>query len=142
MTKKLLKIHKTKDKNKKWFCKSCLQCFSKEIVLIKHQEDCLSISGQQLINLEKGTIEFKNYFKQLPVPFKIYADFECNLKNVEYYEGTNTKKYHEHVPCSYVYKVVCTDNKYSQSIVVYSGVNAAYEFIKSILLKSVSIVKK
>ena len=61
---------------------------------------------------------------------------------VEYYEGTNTKKYHEHVPCSYVYKVVCTDDKYSQSIVVYSGVNAAYEFIKSILLKSVSIVKK
>ena len=135
-------FHKTKDKNKKWFCKSCLRCFSKENVLIKHQEDCLSISGQQLINLEKGSIEFKNYFKQLPVPFKIYADFECNLKNVECYEGTNTKKYHEHVPCSYVYKVVCTDDKYSQSIVVYSGVNAAYEFIKSILLTSISIVKK
>ena len=43
------------------------------------------------INLEKGTIEFKNYFKQLPVPFKIYADFECNLKNAECYEGTYTK---------------------------------------------------
>ena len=59
--------------------------------MIKHKEDCLSISGQQSINLEKGTIEFKNYFKQLPVPFKIYADFECNLKNVECYEGTYTK---------------------------------------------------
>ena len=68
--------------------------------MIKHKEDCLSINGQQSINLEKGTIEF-NYFKQLPVPFKIYADFECNLKNVECYEGTYTKKYHEHVPCSY-----------------------------------------
>ena len=76
------------------------QCFSSENVLIKHKEDCLSISGQQSINLEKGTTEFKNYFKQLPVPFKIYADFECNLKNVECYEGTYTKKYHEHVPCS------------------------------------------
>ena len=76
-------FHKTKDKNKKWFCKSCLQCFSSEDVLIKNKEDCLSINGQQSINLEKGTIKFKNYFKQLPVPFKIYADFECNLKNVE-----------------------------------------------------------
>ena len=73
-------FHKTKNKNKKWFCKSCLQYFSSENVLIKHKEDCLSISGQQSINLEKGTIEFKNYFKQLPVSFKIYADFECNIK--------------------------------------------------------------
>ena len=86
------RFHKTKNKNKKWFCKSCLQCFSYENVLIKHKEDCLSINGQRSINLEKGTIEFKNYFKQLPVPFKIYADFECNLKNVECYEGTYTKK--------------------------------------------------
>ena len=82
---------KTKNKNKKWFCRSCLQCFSSESVLIKHKEDCLSINGQQSINLEKGTIEFKNYFKQLPVPFKIYADFECNLIDVENYEGSYTK---------------------------------------------------
>ena len=126
-------FHKTKNKNKKWFCKSCLQCFSSENVSIKHKEDCLSINGQQSINLEKGTIEFKNYFKQLPVPFKIYADFECNLQNVECYEGTYTKKYHEHVPCSYAYQVVCIDDKYSKPTVVYRGVNAAYEFIKSML---------
>ena len=46
-------FHKTKNKNKKWLCKSCLQCFSGKNVLIKHKEDCLSISGQQSINLEK-----------------------------------------------------------------------------------------
>ena len=101
--------------------------------MVKHKEDCLSIRGQQSINLEEGTIEFKNYFKQLPVPFKIYANFECNLKNVESYEGTYAKKYHEHVLCSYAYKVVCTGDKYSKSIVVYRGKNAADEFIKSIL---------
>ena len=39
--------HKTKNKNKKWFCKSCLQCFSSENVLIKHKEDCLSINLKQ-----------------------------------------------------------------------------------------------
>ena len=115
------------------FCKSCLQCFSSENVLIKHKEDCLSINGQQPITLEKGSIEFKNYFKPLPVPFKTYADFECNLKNVECYECTFTKKYHEHVLCSYAYKVVCIDDKYSKSIVVCRGVNAAYEFIEAIL---------
>ena len=40
-------FHKTKNKNKKWFCKSCLQCFSSENVLIKHKKDCLSINGKQ-----------------------------------------------------------------------------------------------
>ena len=126
-------FHKTKNKNKKCFCISCLQCFSSENVLIKHREDCLSINGQQSINSEKGTIEFTNYSKQLPVPFKIYADFECNFRNFECYEGTYTKRYHEHVPCSYAYKVVCIDDKCSESIFVYRGVNAAYEFIRSIL---------
>ena len=32
-------FHKTKNKSKKWFCRSCLQCFSSENVLIKHKED-------------------------------------------------------------------------------------------------------
>ena len=92
-------FRKTKNKNKKWFCRSCLQCFSSENVLLNHQkigrlgdlEDCLSINGKQSVNLEKGIIEFENYFKQLPVPFEIYIDFECNLRDVEIYEGSYTK---------------------------------------------------
>ena len=44
-------FHKTKSKNKKWFCKSCLQCFSSENVLINHREDCLSINGVQSVDL-------------------------------------------------------------------------------------------
>ena len=115
------------------FCKSCLQCFSSENVLIKHKEDCVSINGKQSVSLEKGIIEFENYFKQLPVTFKIYADFESNLRDVEIYEGSYTKKHHEHIPCSFAYKVVCIDDKFSKAVVVYRGKNAAYEFIKAIL---------
>ena len=126
-------FHKTKNKNKKWFFKSCLQCFSSENVLTKHKEDCLSINGQQSVNLEEGIIKFENYFKQLPVLFEIYADFEYNLKDVEIYEGSYTKEYHEHVPCSYAYEVICIDERFSKSIVVYRGEHAAYEFIKAVL---------
>ena len=32
-------FHKTKNENKKWFCKSCLECCSIKNVLIKHKED-------------------------------------------------------------------------------------------------------
>ena len=84
-------FHKTRNKNKKWFCKSCLQCFSSDNVLIGHKEDCLSIHGVQSVKVEERTFEFENYFKEIPVPFKIYADFECNLKSVESYEGSYSK---------------------------------------------------
>ena len=98
-------FHKTKNKNKKYFCKSCLQCFSSESVLTEHK-DCLNINGKQSVKLEEGIIEFENYFKQIPVPFKIYADFVCNLEEVESYEVSYTKitftfTYQDHVPCSF-----------------------------------------
>ena len=51
-------FHKTKNKNKKYFYKSCLQWFSSKNVLTKHKEACLSINGAQSVRLEKGTIEF------------------------------------------------------------------------------------
>ena len=109
-----------------------MQCFSKENVLIRHKKDCLSINGTQSVKVEEGIIKFKNYFRQLSIPFKIYADFECNLKNVEIYEGSYAKKYHDHIPCSYAYKIVCIDDRFSKSIVVYRGENA-YEFTRAIL---------
>ena len=84
-------FHETKNKNKKWFCRSCLQCFSSENVLIKYKEHCLSVNGKQSVKLEKEIIKFENYFKQIPVSFKIHADFECNLRGVECYEGSYTK---------------------------------------------------
>ena len=65
-------------------------------MLTKHKKDCLSISGAQSVKLEKGTIKFKSYFKQIPVSFKIYADFVYNLEVVEIYEGFTQKISNSH----------------------------------------------
>ena len=105
-------FHKTKNKNKKYFCKSCLQCFSSENVLTNHKEDCLSINGAQSVRLGKGTIVFKIFSKQIPAPFKIYVDYEYNLEAVEIYEGFYSKN-SNHVPCSFDYKVVCIGDRIS-----------------------------
>ena len=51
------------------------------------------------------------------------------------------KKYHEHVPCSYAYKVVCIDDRFSKSTIIYSGKNAAYELIKQ-SLENINIAEK
>ena len=125
-------FHKTNE-NKKYFCKSCLQCFSSKNVQTEHKEVCLSINGAQSVRLEKGTTEFENHFKHIPVPFKFYADFECNLKSVQSYEGSCSKKYQDHIPCSFAYKLVCDDNEFTKPIIVFRGENAAYKFIEKIL---------
>ena len=51
-------FRKTKNENKKWFCKNCLQCFTSDNVLIKHKENCSSINGKQSVKLEEGIIKF------------------------------------------------------------------------------------
>ena len=102
-------------------------------MLIKHKEDYISINGMQSVDEEEGIVKFENYSNQLLVPFKIYADFECNLKDTEIYEGSYTKKYHDHIPCSYAFKFVCIDNRFSKPIAVYRSENAAYIFLKAIL---------
>ena len=131
-----LAFNKTKNKNKKYFCKGCLQCFSSEKVLNEHKKDCLMINGGQNVKLEKGVISFKNYSKQIPVPFKIYADFQWLLKSVDCGIDNDcfsyTKKYQRHIPCSFAYKAICIDNKYSKDIVLYRVKNAVLKFINCI----------
>ena len=60
---------KQKIKTKNGFVEVVLQCFSRGSVLIKHEENWLSINGKQSVKLEEGIIKSENYFKQIPVPF-------------------------------------------------------------------------
>ena len=135
-----LMFSKTKFKNKKWFCKRFLCCFSSKKVLIEHGKDFLMINQGQNVKLEKGFIKFNNFNKMIPPLFKIYTDFECLLKEVD--TGVNndcfsyTAKYQDHIPCSFAYKLVCVDDKYSKDIVLYRGKNAVYKFIRSIFKES------
>ena len=133
-------FNKTKNKNKNHFFRCCLQCFSSENILSEHKGNCLVINSKQIVKLRKGSISFKNYSKQLPVLFKIYADFECILrptssKGIKSSDknGSYTEKYQDYIPCSFTYKVVCVDNKFSKDAIMYKGKNAACKFIEAIL---------
>ena len=97
------------------------------------------INGRQNVKLEKGFVEFKNFNRQIPVPFKIYTDFECLLKSVDSSFDNDcfsyTKKYQDHIPCSFAYKLVCVDNKFSKDVVLHRGKNAVLKLIKCIFKK-------
>ena len=85
------------------------------------------INGEQKIELNSGYISFKNYSNKIRVPFKIYADFECILKNSKKFNENNNSnkdsssivKTQDHVPCRFGYKVVCIDDKFTKDVVIY-----------------------
>ena len=100
--------------------------------MTEHKEVCLGTNSAQSIRLRKGTNEVKNYFKQLPVPLKVYSGFASNLKRVESYDGFYSKKYQDQIPCSFGYKHNCVDDRFIKQIVVFRGKDAAYIFIEAI----------
>ena len=63
--------------------------FSSKRVLIQHKKNCLKINGQQTMKLRSCSVKFKDHFKQLAVPFKMYVDLESLLKRVK---SNNNKK--------------------------------------------------
>ena len=79
---RLIRKQKTKSLNGKIFiCKRCFSHYTKEELLEKHIKYC-SNNQTALIKMPepKTMLYFKNYHKQLPIPFVVYADFECFTK--------------------------------------------------------------
>ena len=79
---RLVRSQITKSKDGKIFiCKRCFWHFSKEELLDKQNEYC-SNNKTAVVEMPKPNtfLHFKNYYKQLPVPFVVYADFECFTK--------------------------------------------------------------
>ena len=140
--------NQSKHKARKYFCMYCLQCFSSERVLVKHANNCLTISGARAINMPtqgENVLKLNNFHKQLPIPLVIYADFEAITKKVQGCEESEemkkdknrrsyTEAYQTHEDCGYGYKVVCCyRERYSKPIQTYRGENAVYKFMEKML---------
>ena len=139
-----LMFNKSKNKNKKHCCRYCLQRFSSKNILTEHKENCLVINGKQCVKLSEGFISFKNYSRQMPVPFKIYANFEYILKETKVSKcnfieeiidknSSYTKNDQSHIPCGFGYKVICIGNRFNKYIVIYRGKDCINKFISMIV---------
>ena len=121
---------KTQNQHKKHFCMSCLQNFTTKEISNNHRERYLLINDTQAIKYETGIIKFNNYEKQIPIPFKIYADTECLLKRINISEGKYTKFYQKHIPNSIGAKLVCIDDRFTLPTNIFEGKNFINNFIK------------
>ena len=121
---------KTEHKEKKHFWMSCLQNFTTKEILNSHGERCLLINDTQAVKYKNGIIKFKHFNKQIPIPFKIYADSECLFKRVNINKDGYIKLYKKHIPNSIGAKLVCIDNKFTLPTKIFTGSNSIKEFIE------------
>ena len=132
-----LMYSKNRHKTRKYFCKRCLQCFSSEQASNNHTDICLVIKGEQSVKMGEGSISFTNHSRQIPILFKMYADFECILEKVASTASTANKVseelYQNYVPCGYSYKLACVDDKFTKNAVVYRGKDCVKYFINQML---------
>ena len=125
----------TLHRGRRHFCRYYLQAFRTAEKLKCHIKDFFKINVKQTIKMSKKGefVKFKNFERKINSPFMIYADFESilvredngNQNPNEYF----TNKYQKHVACSYGYKLVCVDNKFSKPFKSYLDEDAVYNFL-------------
>ena len=96
----------TSDRRKIHICKKCLSHFTKKDLFKKHSTYCSQNESVTVIMPTKNTVlNFKNHFKKLPIPFVIYADFECFTKPINSCQPNPNKSftqgYQKHEPSGY-----------------------------------------
>ena len=123
-------------KARMYYCRYCLHGFIREDLLQDHQPHCSQHGPQriELPNEDNATLFYKDYHKQLKVPFAIYADFESLTTKIDSTqpnpEKSFTEKYQHHQPCGFSYIVVSDYEKYSKPPVVYRGEDAVDKFLE------------
>ena len=96
----------TSDRKKIHICKKCLSHFTKKDLFKKHSTYCSQNETVAVKMPTKNTIlNFKNHFKKFPIPFVIYADFECFTKPINSCQPNPNKSYtqgyQKHEPSGY-----------------------------------------
>lgn len=108
----------SKDGSKRFFCDRCITSnYSTEEDLDKHKEVCEGVENAavrvEMPKNGKNILKFKNMQNKMPVPFVIYADFECIDEKILHAKPSDTKSHttniQKHVACSYCYIVVRSD---------------------------------
>ena len=121
----------------KLFCRYCFQLFSAEEILKNHIKDCFKFIGKQSIIMSKNGefAKFKNYGRKIKSPFIIHKDFESILVPEDNGKQNPSQpynnKYQKHVACSYGYKLVCVNDKFSKPFKTSLEKDTVYNFIKS-----------
>ena len=78
----LTKLHCliNKSSHMKWVCRRCLTAFSSEDILNQHIDRCQKQQPTNITFSWKDHLKFEDYHMKVPVPIRVYADFECIIQ--------------------------------------------------------------
>ena len=108
---RLVKSQITSSKNGLFYiCKKCFTHYTKYELLQKHISYCSSNETVAVKMPTRNTmLSFNNYHKQLPIPFVVYADFECFTKPMNTCspnpEKSYTYNYQKHEPSGFCFYI-------------------------------------
>ena len=122
------------------FCVRCLQGFSSERVLEKHQTLCRGASGRptrvEMPEKVKNILCFTNFQRQMKASFIIYADCESIIEKfdtcIPSTQHSSTTKTEIHKPCGFSFVTVRLDCAVSDPF-FYRGENCVREFLSALL---------
>ena len=109
----------------KHVCRRCLTAFSSQPVLFDHIDRCQKQQPTKITFSWKDQLKFEDYQMKVPVPIRVYADFECinqpqNTPNVLF----------KQIPIAVGFYVISpSGNKYSS----YFGTDCTKWFVKEML---------
>ena len=114
-----------KDSHMKHVCRRCLTAFSSQPVLIDHMERCIKQQPTKITFSWKDQLKFEDYHMKVPVPRRVYADFECinqpqNTPNVLF----------KQIPIAVGYYVISPFGNYYYS---YFGIDCTTWFVNRML---------
>ena len=66
-----------KDSHMKHVCRRCFTAFYSNDVLNNHIERCINQQPTNITFSWKNQLKFEDYHMKVPVPIRVYADFEC-----------------------------------------------------------------
>ena len=113
-----------KDSHMKHVCR-CLTAFSSQPVLIDHIDRCQKQQPTKITFSWKDQLKFEDYHMKVPVPIRVYADFECinqpqNTSNVLF----------KQIPIAVGYYVISPFGNYYYS---YFGIDCTTWFVNRML---------
>ena len=114
-----------KDSHMKHVCRRCLTAFSSQPVLIDHIDRCQKQQPTKITFSWKDQLKFEDYYMKVPVPIRVYADFECINQ-----PQNNPKVLFKQIPIAVgYYQNSPFGNKYSS----YFGTDCTKWFVKEML---------
>ena len=131
-----LLLEQSKNSNSKHFCERCLHGYTMRDFLERHKPECKGLlkspTRMEIPKVGENKMAFKNYYKQMKVPYVVYADFECVFTKIDTCEPDNNQSFivktEKHEPCGFSYLVVRSDGQ-TFGPFTYKGEDAVFVFL-------------